>query len=235
MIDIIYNSEEVGTEIIDNRGRNIVIRKYHLSPTELERTKNRWNEEVLSVDVALKEKAGSSFFNPYRKGVYFYQIQSLFLLGCNEWHNLTDVLKKLEEYTSSLKVNSLARKLYGYSTVWDQFIGKTSRDNANKCKDYIGRVQENFLLLQRLSKLHPYGYKLHQACGAIDIKRVDMDGFPNGLYFYRLSTYNTPEESFPIRDFSEFTFPKSETKYAHRRFVGTIITSKKVIKDGKIV
>lgn len=235
MSDIMYNCSEAGKEIKDSRGKNIMIRKYHLSPKEMEANRSKWLADISSVDVALKNKAGTVFFNPYRKGIYYYQVQSLFLLGANEWHDLSIILNKLEEYSSTILLTSQQRKTYGYRTAWDQFIGKSSRINAEKCKDYIGRIQENFILLQRLSKLHPYGYKLHQVCAAIDIKRVSRSGFPNGVYYYRLSTYDSENKAYPIRDFKEFNFPKHESKYINYRFLGKIVTKDKVLIDGKAV
>jgi len=235
MSDIIYNREEVGTELKNKRGKNILVRKYHLSNKEIEINRNRWNKEISTVPTALKKKAGTEFFNPYRQGIYYYQVQSLFLLGSNEWHSLAVILQKIEEYMSNIKINSYRENVYGYKNAWDQFVGKSGRDSSSRCKDYVGRVQENFILLQRLSKLHPYGYKLNQACGAIDIKRVDVKGFSSGLYFYRLSTYDSPNKALPIRDFSEFNFPKSKNKYVNDRFIGVIVTKDKIIQDGKVV
>lgn len=235
MNTIIYDPSDVGKTVINSRGKNVKIRKYHLTNEEKDVIRARWLEEIEHVDKRTKEKAHPNFFNPYRKGIYHHQIQALYLLGCNEWHSLSDVLNKLESHTAllPLKITDVYRHTYG--SVWDKFRGKSRRENAQRCKDHIGRVQENFILFQRLSKLHPYGYKLHQACGAIDIRRINKEGFTSGAYFYRLSTYGTQEEALPIRDFSRFTFPSHEKKHISYKFVGTTITKDKVIKEGIII
>jgi len=117
-------------------------------------------------------------------------------------------------------------------TAWDKFRGKASRSSSLGCKDYVGRVQENMVFFQRLNKLHPTGYKLMQVYAAVDMKRINKRGFISGCYFYRLSTYNNIEESLPMRDFSNFKFPRHERKYVSHKFIGTIITKDKVITEG---
>ncbi len=232
MSKIIYNPMDVGKEVINSRGKVRKIRKYHMTPEEMIIARTKWKEEVSTVDKRLRKKAGTKFFNPYRKGIYYYQLQTLFLLSANEWHSLTDIVSRLEEYTSNMPLKKSGMKRYGCYTVWDKFRGKSSRDNARTCKDYIGRIQENFVFLQRLSMLHPYGYKLHQVCAAIDVRRINKKGFEQGAYFYRLSTYDTMAKAKPIKDFSRFTFPSNEGKYVSYKFIGTIITKDKKIVEG---
>lgn len=232
MSEIIYNPDDVGKEFPNPKGDMVKIRKYHLTKKEMESARKKWLASLSNVDQSIIDRAGPHFFNPYRKGIYYYQVQTLFLLGCNEWHTLPDVLSKLEEYTTGIPVERTTDKKQGYTTAWDKFRGKTSRENAVKAKDYIGRIQENFVLLQRLSWLHPYGYKLHQVHAAIDIKRVDEPGFPQGLFSYRLSTYDRQVDAKPIKDFSQYTFPKHEKKYVSRKFIGTIVTRESRIVDG---
>ena len=70
---------------------------------------------------------------------------------------------------------------------------------------------------------------------AIDIKRIDREGFSQGLYFYRLSTYRQQSKALPIKDFSGFTFPRHKGKYISRKFIGTIVTDKGIIKQGQLV
>ncbi len=231
MSQIIYTPDNVGKEFITKQGRIRTNRKYHMTPTEMGEAKKRWEKEIENVDKRTKDKAGLLFFNPYRKGIYYYQIQTLFLLGANEWHSFTEVLRKLEIYTSKMVIRKLTRSDGNY-TVWDKFKGKRGRDHARRCKDHIGRVQENFVFFQRLTGSHPYGYKLYQVCSAVDIKRVSRDGFEQGVYFYRLSTYDTMKEAFPIKDFRHFTFPRQEGKYVNYKFVGTILTKDRTIVRG---
>lgn len=232
---IIYDPKDAGKEFINKKGKVIKIRKYYMTPTEMKIGKNRWLEEVKDVDKKIIKMAGSYFFNPYRYGIYYYQLQTLFLLGANEWHDLTSIIKKLKAYTLKIELKRYIYNKYGYHTAWDKFRGKSSRENAQRCKDYIGRIQENFVFLQRLSKLHPYGYKLHQVRAALDVKRIDKEGFEQGVYFYRLSTYSSQKKAFPIKDFENFTFPRHEKRYVNKKFIGTVITKDKIVEKGVFV
>ena len=227
MPEIMYSPLEVGKDVLNSRGSLTRVRKHHLTDSELIKTKKKWTNSLEGVSQNIIDKAGKYFFNPYRRGIYHYQIQSLFLLGSNEWHSLPDTLSKMEEIMSLVPSTSI-----GF-TAWEKFRGKPNKHDAIRCKDYIGRVQENMVFFQRLSKLHPYGYKLRQVRAAIDIKRVSVPGFVNGCYYYRLSTYSSVDESLPIRDFSEFIFPMPERRYISYKFIGTIITKDRVIKGSK--
>jgi len=228
MLDIMYDPKDVGKEVVNNRGKKTTIRKYHMTDAEMEIARNKWEKETKKAPYYMRKKAGPHFFNPYRKGVYYYQVYAMFLLGANKWHKLSDVIEKMEEIMSNHIINRDGMIF----TAWDKFKSKTSRTNSLRCKDYVGRVQENMVFFQRLNKLHPTGYKLMQVFSAVDMKRINKRGFPNGCYFYRLSTYSNIEESLPIRDFSEFVFPRHERKYVNYKFVGTIITQDKVITEG---
>jgi hypothetical protein len=221
MSNIIYDPEKTGEEFINKKGRRVRYRKHHLTDEEIIKTRIRWKKEVENVDPELIERAGVCFFNPYRKGIYYYQIQSLFLLGCNKWHSIGEIKEKMQDYMSSFIVND--KKI----SAWEKFKGKSRRENATRCKDYNGRIQENMLFFQRLSKKNPYGYKLMQACAAVDLKIVSN---PMGDdYFYRLSTYNNTKNARPIRDYKDFVFSTCEKKYINNKFVGKIITKNNVI------
>jgi hypothetical protein len=235
MTEIIYNPEDVGKEVVGIKGRVTKIRKFHMTPEESELAKHKWHIEVSTVDSGTRRKVHKHFFNPYRQGIYYYQLQALFLLGGNKWHSLGKIVGKLEEYTSKIGLRKSVVKKHGYHTAWDKFRGKTSRENARTCKDYLGRIQENFILLQRLSMLNPYGYKLNQVCGALDIKRVSRPGFSQGVYSYRLSTYDTSKQALPIKDFTRFIFPSHESKYVSYKFIGTIITKDRTIVEGVVI
>jgi len=235
MCKIIYNPDNVKTEIVNKRGKIKTLRKFHMTPEEMIRNRKKWLVDVKSVDKDIRSKSHRHFFNPYRRGIYYYQIQTLYLLGANEWHSFPDILSKLESYTSDIPLSVAAIKKYGYKNAWDKFKGKSKRECGVRCRDYMGRIMENFELCQRLSMSNPYGYKLHQVCSAIDVKRVDMKGFAQGAYFYRLSTYNSMKKALPIKDFSGFTFPSHEGRYLSYKFIGTIISKDKVIKNGVIV
>lgn len=229
---IIYDPKDAGREFINKKGKVIKIRKYYMTPKEMKIGRSRWLEEVKDVDKKIKKMVGPHFFNPYRYGIYHYQLQVLFLLGANRWHDLTSIVAKLKSYTLKIELKRFIYNKYGYHTAWDKFRSKSSRENAQRCKDHIGRIQENFVFLQRLSKLHPYGYKLHQVRAAVDIKRISKEGFEHGIHFYRLSTYDSQKEALPIKDFKDFKFPKHERRYVNNKFIGTIITKDKTIVKG---
>ncbi len=227
MIEILYKPEDAGKKIINSRGKEVTIRKYHMTETEKLAAKKRWKKDILNVDKRIRNKSGRKFFNPYRRGIYYYQVQALFLLEANEWHSLPDILKKMEEYMS--EIPSKSNKLV---SEWDKYRTKGVRDFATRGKDFIGKIQENFILLQRLSQLNPYGYKLRQVGASIDIKRVDKKGFLNGMYYYRLTTHGNENKAYPLRDFRKFTFPKTENKFVSMKFLGTVLTKKRTIKNG---
>ena len=98
MIEVMYNPEDAGRTITNSKGRQVVLRKYHLTKEEIKRLKNKWIEDTKDCPEELFIKAGKHFFNPYRKGIYYYQLQAMFLLGSNEWHRFSDILDKTREY-----------------------------------------------------------------------------------------------------------------------------------------
>jgi hypothetical protein len=229
MAEIIYKPVDAGKEVMGKRGTTKIIRKFHLTEEELEIARERWDQSIENESAALKRKAGKLFFNPYRKGIYYYSIQALFLLGANEWHSFPTFLLKLEEIMGNRPAKDRAR----FPNSWEEFKGKTERDRAARCRDFMGRIQENMVMFQRLTKLNPYGYKLRQVGAAVDIKRVSKDGFPSGLYYYRLSTYKNIEDAIPVRDFKGFKFPRNEGKYISKKFIGTVVTKDRVIISGE--
>lgn len=230
MSEIIYDPKYVGKSMPNKKGKSFIIRKYHLTENELKICKKRWLEDI-STDQKLMSQSSKYFFNPYRRGIYYYQIQTLFMLGVNQWHSLSDIIAKLETYMSGIILKKNSSQRYGCSTAWEQFKGKKSREASVTSKDHIGRIQENFVMLQRLSCFHPYGYKLHQVFAAIDIRRETKNGFENGEFSYRLSTYSNISDSFPIKDFSNYKFTSHEYKYVSHKFIGTIVTMDKTIKN----
>ena len=231
MNEILYRPEDCGKEVVNSRYHRIKIRKYHMTDEEKIRQKKRWDKDTAGVNQEIKDLAGSHFFNPYRKGIYYYQIQSLFLLGCNKWHSLSDIVTIL----SSIMSENIKIKNGIEMNSWEIFRNRSYQSSSVMSKSYLGKIQENMIFFQRLSRFHPYGYKLRQVFSAVDIKREDKIGFTNGLYSYRLSTYNSEEEALPIRDYINFTFPKHEHKYINYKFVGRIITRDKEIYKGKLV
>ena len=227
-LEIQYKPEDSGKMVLNSRGRKVPRRKYHLTEQELVRNRGRWEEDIKKVSSRLKKKAGSTFFLPYRKGVYYFQIKALFLLGSNSWHKLEKVLFKIEEL-----MRADLNPKYGGISAWDIFKNRRYKTNPYRSKDYMGKIQENYIFLQRLSQLHPCGYKLKQVYSSIDIKRSSSDIFPMGVFSYKLNTsHKNEEEAYPTRDYSEFIFPKNENKYISYKFLGRTITKDKDIYMG---
>ena len=200
-----YDPELVGRMVLNSRGKMVLVRKYHLTEEELKKAKEKFQQLTKDIPQNIKDKAGPKFFNPYRsRGVYYAQIQALYLLGANEWHSYNDVRNKMKQFASTVEIirrkNGCVRK----TNVWAEFEKKISKPDTVTSKDLFGRINENMIFFQRLTKYHPYGYKLKQACAAVDIKRVSKEGFSNGVFYYRLSTYKTSEESIPVKDSTEF-------------------------------
>ena len=229
-----YNPEDAGNIIVNDKGKSTEIRKYHMTDKEMKKYKEIWDKEIENIDTALKEKAGKHFFNPYRNGIYRSQIKAMFLLGANEWHSFASIVKKMEEIMS--KIPHFIKMKNGDTiengTLWSQFVGKTERSNAVKCKSYVGRIQENMVFFQRLRLLHPEGYKLRQVFSAIDTKKATSSDGEVNYYFYRLSTYDNFNDAIPIRDFREFTLPSKPGSHISKKFVGKIITKNQTFIDG---
>ena len=217
-VDISYNPDDVGKQVLNSRGKLVTVRKYHMTDKQMEKARGRFEKATKNVPQRIKDKAGQYFFNPYRaRGVYYAQIQSLYLLGANEWHPYSKVIEKMREFSSQVE---LVRRDYGsvrYTNVWAEFANKPTAEDTTTSKDLFGRFNENMIFFQRLSKLHPYGYKLRQVRAAVYIKRVSEDGFPNGVFYYRLSTYPTVEEALPIKDTDDYVSPNIRgRKYGSR-------------------
>ena len=230
MIEIRYNPEEIGKTVINKKGRLVRRRKYHLTAKEMIEVKKKWLKDIKELPIEIRESGGRLFFNPYRQGIYYYQIQSLFLLGVNKYHSLDRILSTMYDYMSKKKV-IVGNKI---TTAWQKFKGKRGRTEALRCKDYCGRIEENMSFFQRLTGLHPCGYKLMQVGAAVDFKRVSKEGFKGTYSFYRLSIYNSPDKALPIRDFKEYKFPKHESKYISSKFVGKTVTKDKIVIGGEI-
>ena len=216
-IEMLYKPENVGKVYTTSRGNKVVQRKYHLTDKEIELLRSRHELETREVSLSIKQKAGSYFFNPYKKGLYWFQVQSLYLLGCNEWHEFKEVLNKIKELSSSSSCFIKTSQGERLSNYWEKFRRKVSREDVVKSKSLVGRIQENFLFMQRLSCHHPSGYKLMQAHASLDLKKESKVGFLKGILYYRLQIHSTQEESIPIRDMSNYFLNKYEKRYYSRK------------------
>lgn len=127
-----------------------------------------------------------------RTGAYWGGVEALIMLGPDQWHSIKDVRDKMQEIMSELKK---VKKVNGKMTntdAWEDFYNKGKRDGASKPKDGLGRIDQNFKVLQRLPRAdknekNPYGLKLAQFGMTIDIQYREAEG---GLAksFFRLNT-----------------------------------------------
>lgn len=176
-------------KVINNRGKTVKPRRYHLKKSDMKNARKRFEELTLDISEDIKNKAGDKFFNPYRKrGIYFYCIQALYELGANEYHYFDNVIKKIEKLMDNVKISK-------YKTLWDNFIGKVPH-NSISGKDEIGRIFSNYCTLQRIGGCHPYGWKLKQVCTCIDI----VWDYDKKKYKIKLNTkFDSPEDVKPYK------------------------------------
>ena len=197
-------------EVINRRGKRVVPRKLHMTEEEVNKFSVRFSEDTSHVSQDIKDKAGPRFFNAYRQaGIYYGCVQALYLLGCNEWHELRDVTAEIVKVMSDIfdKDNKSS---------WSKFNGKTARKRdgieVRTAKDTRGRIKETFRVLQRRGGLNPYGEKLRQVGACIDIA-IEA----SGTCRYRLRTGLCDEETIkakwkPVLDTKAFTEAKKEAK-----------------------
>jgi hypothetical protein len=151
-------------------------RSFVLSKVKIELYKKRFEEITKDVPHEIKEKAGNSFFNPFRSGIYFAQVQVLYLLGANKYHGYKKVEDELKIMLFSMIVKTGEDK---GKNKWEVL----TKDKDGRKKDHRGKIQHNYTILQRLGKNSPYGYKLAQVLSSIDIyKNV------HNLLEYKLNT-----------------------------------------------
>jgi hypothetical protein len=226
MNEVQYDYNRVGKQVTDKKGKVSKIRKYHMEPEEIGETSARWLKDIDSIPSSIRKLAHSTFFNPYRKGIYYAQLQALYLLGSNQWHELSVLIPKIQEVMENIQIIKREKGDVCSTNAWKIFKEKLPSSYSNINKSIVGKIQENFIFMQRLTGLHPSGYKLRQVFAALDYKRVSCSNMSSGMWYYRLSTYDNMEQAIPTRDFSEFDAPKNHKKYVTSKFIGKIITIK---------
>jgi hypothetical protein len=170
-------------------------RSFILTEAKVEQMKKTFAEITKGVSSKIRDMAGPNFFNPFRSGIYFSQVQALYLLGSNQYHSYNTVEKKVRQLLSQLKVKAGPAK---GQTKWAAFSASCDSKGKAWKKDERGRIQYNFFLMQRFGDKSPYGYKLAQAKSCIDIQE-------NGeiLLDYRLNTcFNRVEDVKPYYTYS---------------------------------
>lgn len=163
-------------EYTNSKGKKVKIRRNHMTEESILKKRKIYKDHIKNVPLPIKHKAGDVFFNPYRySGVYFGCVQSLFLLGANDWYSFNDVKDMLKQVMMKMKPDKHGKK------PWEKFEGRSPRPSKNGgeapgAKDLDGRIQHNMRVLQRVfieKEANPYGYKLRQALACIDIRVTD--------------------------------------------------------------
>jgi len=223
-LKLVYDPDNAGKLYMTRKGNQVQQRKYHLTDEEITSLQKRHEQDTSNVPEVTKAKAGKNFFNPYRKGIYWAQLQALYLLGCNEWHEFKEILSMTQKIASSMPSKMNTPNGIIDTNQWEKFRRRIPKEGTSNSKSLIGRIQENFTFMQRLSCHHPSGFKLMQAHASLDMKKVSKDGFLGGILYYRVQIHPTIEESIPTRDLSEYNFGEEEKRYYTYKFVGTVIT-----------
>lgn len=164
---------------IKNSDQNI--RRYHLT-----------NEE--KINIIEEAKALGRVANPLkgRIGAYWGSVEALIELGADEWHSLKKVALKMQEIMSGIEKFKKSGGKTVQTNAWDEFYNKTKRDGASRPKDGLGRIEQNFKVLQRLPRAgkfekNPYGLKLAQFGMCIDIQYREL-GENIHVPYFRLRT-----------------------------------------------
>jgi hypothetical protein len=143
------------------------------------------------------EKMGcGDIINPLmlRIGPYWSAVEALIRLGADEWHNMKPIHDKMQEIMTPLpkKTKDAEGKVF-MTNLWDHFMNKTPRKDAVKPRDGIGKIKQNFEVLQRLpwkmvdgvitpnGENNPYGLKLAQFLMSIDMRYVSVPGCPEQI------------------------------------------------------
>lgn len=201
--------------ITNRRGNVVTPRKYHMADDQVDKAQSRWLERVEGVSGSIKDKASDMFFNPYRENGSFYgAVQSLYLLGSNEWHKFGAVREMMEKDMGTRKSASNNR------TSWEKFAYRPAKEGAASTKDLMGRIVQNFRTLQRLGGVHPYGWKLKELLTTVDILRHS-----DGIWQFRLNTSWTDISS--IKPFYDVSAYNSGMKKGPKgkEVVGKVMTS----------
>lgn len=153
---------------IQGRDGETPLRKYHMTAEE--------RKVLISEAVAT-----GGTVNPLkgRVGAYWGQVEALILLGINEYHSLKKVADKMESVMSAMPKTKMIAGKKVETNLWAEFYEKPSRDGATKPKDGMGRILQNFQVLQRLPQPdrfenNPYGIKLSQFGMCIDIENREV-------------------------------------------------------------
>jgi hypothetical protein len=160
-----------------NRGNLRKPRKYHMTEVKL--------KELIE-----ENQKENRLPNPFRwGGLYWGFIEALISLGENKKHSFADVKNKMKEALEKIPSKKETNK-------WEEFSLKLPKDSG-MAKDLNGRIFQNAEMLQRLTGLDPYGYRLLQVGMCIDIFKGTYD-IPD---FLLRNGYNIEKHGMPINEF----------------------------------
>jgi len=173
--------------VAGRNGNEGYIRKYHLTAEE-------------RIKMATEAAGTGGVINPLknRVGAYWGQVEALIQLGANQFHSLKKIRDKMQEILSALPKKKKQAGKVVETDAWTDFYGKKSRDGAAKPKDGLGRIEQNFKVLQRLPRegkkeKNAYGSKLAQFGMTIDMEyREAVPGSGMFLPYVSLNTTHEP-------------------------------------------
>lgn len=177
--------------VIKGRNGDLVPRRHHLKAEE---------QEALLKEIA----TAGRFKSPYKRyGAYDGAVEALSRMGENESHLVGQVLEEFQNVMSDDASKNKTGK-----TAWERFESKPAR--SQKCAlDHMGRFTQNLQILQRMGGDHPYGLKLAQLGGCIDILQGEK-----GQQLIRLRTgIPRGDEVKPINEFKKRKVLKSRESY----------------------
>jgi hypothetical protein len=171
---------------LNDKGELVEPRKLHATEKDAQKSRDRFGKTTKDTPPEIKAKAGDKFHNPYRlAGIYHAQVQSLFLLGSNDWHHEKDVMNKMKEIMLLIKSSNKY-----HDNIWEVFEKKEVKTGVMTSKDVTGRIRQNFRVLQRLGGNSPYAFKLKQVSACIDIRieMEDLGGQDCEVWYFKLNT-----------------------------------------------
>lgn len=160
---------------IGRDGAKVKPRGYHLN-----------DDKIAKIAAAYKESGNdlNILATAYNKGNYHYIIAALFAMGVDEQHPKSRVFNKMKTLMSAEDTKDADGK-----TAFERFENKDPRSDGGL--DVDGRFDQNIVVLQRLTGLSPYGYKLLQVLQEVGGKKggvIDVLVAETGTEYLRLNT-----------------------------------------------
>lgn len=157
---------------IGRGGETVVPRKFHNSLEEIK-------------ELRASHKENKRIPNPHNRGFYFYAVEALIDAGVNEKHTQSAIVRRMETLMSAASTENSEGV-----NAWKRFTDKDPR-NSDTGKDVDGRIDQNLLVMQRLTGRTPYGLKLLEVgTEVLGTKGVVLDIFVSdtGTRYLRLNT-----------------------------------------------